>query len=310
MKKERITEEDFERMFDCGKNDFPPGFSSRLATVNTVYREAEREDIEEYTLDLLKRIQSPQITRTKEENLQAFEKGWGENLEALKIKGVTSESLKPGYFRPSNYLRYRKNLIIPDNPHIEYDLFNLAREVIFTKYLSPYETICEIGCGSCQNLFMLSELYPEKKLIGLDWTLSSSEIAGLLSKTLKRDIEGHLFDMMEPESDLSIKPAGAIITIHAMEQVGTNYGNLLSFILNAKPAIVLHYEPILDFYDENNLLDFLALSYCKKRNYLSGYLTALKALEKEGEIEIIEARRPYLGGVVHEASLVIWRPKG
>jgi hypothetical protein len=114
--------------------------------------------------------------------------------------------------------------------------------------------------------------------------------------------------MLNPSPDIILKPNSAVITIHSLEQLGQSYDKLLSFIMAAKPRIVVNYEPILEFYDEDNLLDYLALLYSSKRNYLSGYLTALRELEKQNKIEILQAYRPYLGGIIHEASLIVWRP--
>jgi hypothetical protein len=69
----------------------------------------------------------------------------------------------------------------------------------------------------------------------------------------------------------------------------------------------VNYEPIDEFYDPENLWDYLALKYSRKRGYLSGYLTSLQRLADAGRIEILEAIRPYLGGVYHEASLIAWK---
>jgi hypothetical protein len=55
--------------------------------------------------------------------------------------------------------------------------------------------------------------------------------------------------------------------------------------------------------------DALALAYSEKRDYLRGYLAALREKAAAGEVEIIEENRPYIGGVYHEASIVVWRPK-
>ncbi|MCX5667168.1 MAG: hypothetical protein NTY34_02515, partial [Candidatus Omnitrophica bacterium] len=91
-------------------------------------------------------------------------------------------------------------------------------------------------------------------------------------------------------------------------QLGSRHEKLLSFIMKAKPQIVLHYEPILEFYDQDNLLDYLAYMYSRKRNYLTGFWSALGKLEKEGRAKIMTACRPFIGGVIHEASLIVWRP--
>jgi len=64
----------------------------------------------------------------------------------------------------------------------------------------------------------------------------------------------------------------------------------------------------MEFYDEKNLFDYLALFYSEKRNYLSGFWTAIKQLEEEKKVEVIETYRPYLGGIIHEALMIVWRP--
>ncbi len=306
--KKRITREDFLRMFSCQLTELPEQLLSGLNRINTEYHEAGLIEFEQYVLDVLKLINLPGITRTKQQNLEAFEKGWEENLGSIISGNISLERLKPKYFRGSKFLRYNKKLIVTDNLDLEYDLFTLARYLLFTRYLSSAADIYELGCGSCQNLLMLSEIFPKKKLYGLDWTHASAKIAGLLAESRKREISGIIFDMMEPPADIFIKPHSAVFTIHALEQLGSNHRKLLSFIMAAKPEIVFHYEPIVEFYDPDKLLDYLALAYSQKRNYLSGFYTALRKLQEQNRIEILESRRPYLGGVIHEASLIVWRP--
>jgi hypothetical protein len=98
------------------------------------------------------------------------------------------------------------------------------------------------------------------------------------------------------------------VTIHALEQLGDGHGALLDWLAASRPALVLHYEPILEFYDRANLLDYLAVWYSERRRYLTGFWTELSARRHAGRIEIVDARRPGLGGVYHEASVIAWRP--
>ena len=114
--------------------------------------------------------------------------------------------------------------------------------------------------------------------------------------------------MTSPAQDFNVRPNSCVMTIHAMEQIGARHEAFIQFLLQKEPALVMHLEPILELYDETNLLDYLALVYSQKRNYLSGLLTSLRKLEQQKRIEIVQVLRPYIGGVVHEASLVLWRP--
>jgi len=302
----KIYPYDLLRMFNYGEDKLPKEFLAGLDRVNTEYREATPAEFEEYALYVLKLINSP-ITRTREENYEAWEQGIGEVLEGFIAGGLSPQALKPQYFRPIKFFRCQKKLVITENLNLEFELLSLVKYLLFARYLSSSENIYEFGCGSCHNLLTLSQMFPAKRLYGLDWAKASVKIARLLAKQGK-NIEGILFDMMEP-SDVIIKPNSALFTIHSLEQLGDQFGKLLAYIIAAKPDIVLNYEPIVEFYDEDNLLDYLALLYSGKRNYLSGFWTALCKLEEEKKVEIIEARRPYLGGIIHEASLVVWRPK-
>ncbi len=308
MTAQKVTAEDFERMFRFEDGTLPEFISRELESVVSAHHLADAQEQAEYVLDFLKRIEQQTITRTKAENLAAFESGWTENYNKLLRDGTSLNSLKPGYFRGNKFLRYNNQLVVSDNLQLEFDLFRIARHCIFYKYLNNRDTICELGCGSCQNILMLTEMFKDAALIAADWTNAAKKIADHLGSSLKRNISGHVLDMMEIK-DASFIPSGsAIITIHAFEQLGENFAGVLDFMIKSRPRIVVQYEPVLEYYSESNLYDFLALKYCRKRNYLENYLTALRKLEQEKKIEIISSYRPFLGGVLHESSLIVWRP--
>lgn len=304
----RITADDFCEMFRCDADELPEGFAQRLSKINTAYQSANRSQLEKYLLDMLDRIEKPWAKRSREENMNAFEKGWSENLELLKTEGVSEQTLRPRYFRNNKFLRYNRDLIVAQNTDIEYDLFVLARMIIFSRYLSGFDEICELGCGSCNNLYMLNKMFPNKTLRGFDWVPASPKIADYLAQTLNADISGGIFDMLSPDTNLNLDKSTAVITIHAMEQLGQNHGPFIDYLLHNKPGIVIHYEPIVELYDPQNLIDYLAIMYSRKRGYLSGYLTKLRQLENQNKLQILQQFRPNLGGVYHESSLIVWKP--
>lgn len=308
MTEQKVTAKDFERMFHFEEGTLPEFIRRELDNVASEHHPADAQEQAEYVLDFLKRIDQKTITRTKAENLAAFEAGWTENYNKLLRDGASLSSLKPGYFRGNKFLRYNNQLIVSDNLQLEFDLFRIARHCIFYKYLNSSDTICELGCGSCQNILMLAELFKDANLIAADWTCASKKIADQLGICLKRNISGHVLDMMDIKDAGFIPPGSSIVTIHAFEQLGTNFAGILDFMIKSRPKIVVQYEPVLEYYSESNLYDFLALKYCRKRNYLENYLAALKQLEQEKKIEIISTYRPFLGGVLHESSLIVWRP--
>ena len=304
----RITPKDFERMFKYDRGTLPYLIRDGIEKMESSCDYADVDEQQEYVLDFLKLIDEKRIVRNKAENLMAFEKGWSENYKKLLDFGPTFESLKPGYFRGNKFLRYNGGLVVSVNEQIEFDLFKLARHCIFDKYLKGYKTVCELGCGSGQNLLMLAELYKDIDITGYDWTCASKKIADHLGESLGRNISGNIYDMLDSSSSFLVPKGSAIVTIHAFEQLGKEYAKVLDDIIDREPGIVVQYEPILDLYDEGDLLDFLSLKYCKKRGYLEGYYDALKKLELEKKIEILDCFRPFLGGVLHESSVIVWRP--
>lgn len=299
--------EDFSRCFSPLFPELPKGFEEKFREINTGYRPASVVEREEYILEVLRTLSSRTIRRTREKNLEVWERGWGENYEMF-LRDPSEISLRPRYFRPARFFRLLRDIVIPENPNIEFELFNAVRSFLFSRFFGQAETVYELGAGSCQNILALSNIFPHLEIIGLDWTAASARIAELLGSTLKRKISGARFDLADPPERLSFKEDSFVFSIHALEQLGGNHEHLIDFLLRQKPRLVLHYEPILELFDDNNVYDVLARMYCRKRNYLRGYLTALKKLQKANKLEILHEFRPCIGGVHIEASLVVWRP--
>ena len=68
-------------------------------------------------------------------------------------------------------------------------------------------------------------------------------------------------------------------------------------------------EPITELLPQNQLLSYLSTKYFQKRNYLNGYLSFLKAREKEGTIEIHHtSRMPFGSFFIEGYSLIVWSP--
>jgi len=176
--------------------------------------------------------------------------------------------------------------------------------------LENVDNIYEFGCGSGHNLEFLHKLYPAKKLVGLDWSQSAVDLVNLFSEEISPNISGKIFDFFVPEkNDFSIMPNSAFITMGGLEQVGEKHKKYIDFILEKSPSIVINIEPIHEFYNKDNLSDFIAASYHEQRNYLKGYYTKLLELQESGLIEILTTKKINFGGLFHDGwSLLIWRP--
>jgi hypothetical protein len=189
----------------------------------------------------------------------------------------------------------------------ELNYYTVYRQFLFSTFLEPFDSIYEFGCGTGYNLAIMNSLFPGKRIMGLDWAESSVNIADALGTRLNAPISGQRFDYFQPDYDLEIPANSAVITLNSLEQIGGDYQAFLDFILAKKPALCINAEPILEMYDDNNLIDYLAIRYHKLRNYLCGYYGALKLLEAQGRIRIVSAQRVPVGNYFHEGySFIVW----
>ncbi len=145
----------------------------------------------------------------------------------------------------------------------------------------------------------------------MDWTKASQNIIKEINKLDENNkITGYNFNFFEPDYQINIPESSTVFTCNALEQVGENYKEFINFILDKKPDLCINFEPMPEFLDRNNLIDYLCIKYMEKRKYLKGYLAYLQQLEKENKIEIIYTKR-LLGGsyFIEGYPVVIWKPK-
>ena len=119
-------------------------------------------------------------------------------------------------------------------------------------------------------------------------------------------VSGQWFDMFSPDKTCQIEPNSAVVTLDSMEQLGGRFGPFLDYLLLQSPKLCVHIEPLHELYDTSILPDYLAAAYSKRRNYLDGFLTALRELEQSSEIIIHDVRK-ILGSLYQDGwSLVVW----
>lgn len=262
-------------------------------------------------LRALEQLERTDLVTVGGNDASRWERGWGEILERVRTHGVTLANLLPQYFH-YDILRYDGDWIRIAAPDFEYRVYDSFRRVLFPRHLAGFDRLIDIGCGTAASLLTLHDLFPEAVLVGCDWAVPSQELVQLIAAHLQRPLRGVRFNMLTLEGgdQLEIDARTAVLTMHSMEQLGASWALMLDFLLARRPGLCLHIEPIRELYDPASLFDALALRYHEKRNYLSGYLTALRAKAAEGLVEIKETRRLRFGSAFHEGySLVVWAPR-
>ncbi|MFC1943180.1 class I SAM-dependent methyltransferase [Chloroflexota bacterium] len=306
----QVTLEDFARSFGTTVEDISDECRKLIAKTDFRYRILAGEERDKVLLDVLQKIESDQQIIGAAERQATWEKGWEENLQDFIQSGYALDKLVPKFIRPNQAIRLDRNYIMPSNPNFELDYFSVFRLWLYTKYLKEFESIYEFGCGTGFNLVVLAQLYPEKKLHGLDFVPSSVELVNKLGEVYGWKMTGHFFDMLSPDDNFGIDDNSAVFTIGAIEQLASNFEAFLQFLLKRAPKLCLHVEPTIELYDENNLVDYLAMKFHRKRGYTEDYLTRLRELEAQDKIEILKVKRPFWGSLYMEGyTYMIWKPR-
>jgi hypothetical protein len=256
-------------------------------------------------------IREEQLRRSGDDDPAVWIKGWGEVAASLATQPITREALRPQYFRGEPICRLFGHYIRPLAREFEYDVGLALRRIIFDEFLGNASTIVECGCGTGINLLLLSERFPAAGLVGADWAPVCSDILAQMARQSGRAIRGEVFNMLTATGwSTPIAPGATFLTVHAMEQLGEHWPRFYDFLIAQRPALCLHIEPLLEYYDAADAFDLRAADYHRKRGYLRGFLPHVLGLRDTGKADLIAARRVAFGGLYHEAySILAWRPK-
>ena len=241
--------------------------------------------------------------------LENWNSEWRKVLDRVRAFGPSIDNLRPNYFQYRT-LRLDGEFVFTHDPLFEHHAYIIFLRILFSKYLSGQSKIVDLGCGPGTSLFLLNQMEIGTELVGADCIKEAQETVNIIGRATTSNIRGLQFNMKTLEGGEALNLAGAaVITLHAMEQLGKDYRNLLDFLIAAGPSIVLHLEPLEELYDSGCLFDKLALTHHRQRGYLTGYLTNIRKLAAEKRIEIFAEKRLKFGSTWHEAySLIVWRP--
>lgn len=302
----KITSADIESRYGEKISQY---LKSKIKQYDFQYRLATKSERDEFIRRSVDVLLDENIVKSGEHRRQDWERGWGENLSEYKVNN-SLESIKPKYFGKYNCVRWNQDFIIPLSSDFEKNSLYLVQDWVFDKYLRSVKSIYEFGCGTGHNLLRIREINKNATLWGLDWAKSSQRIIDKIRESgVDKKIFSGNFDFFKPNENFKIEGDSAVITIAALEQVGENFKSFIDYVIHQKPGICIHIEPIYELLDPNNLLDYLSVRYFKKRNYLWGLTNYLREQEDNGKVQIIEAKRSYIGSLFIDGySVLIWKP--
>ncbi|SBS25419.1 hypothetical protein MAQ5080_00259 [Marinomonas aquimarina] len=304
---EKVTLADIEYCFGVDKSELSDAFMARYEQLNLHYRRPGKEERDGIILEVLRKIESDKQKIAAKERKDVWHNGWQENLDAFRASGGDFESLTPKFIRHGQPIRFRGDYIIPENNRFEYDFLRLFQYWLFEKYLKDCSEVYEFGCGTGLNLELISKIFPDKTLHGLDFVQSSVDLIDEIHRYHDIKVSGHLFDMTQPDQSLIIREGAGVFTFGSLEQLAGNIQPILAYFLASKAKIFLHVEPTIEKYDENRLFDFLAMKFHSKRGYSQGLVATLEHLHEQGTITLEQIHRLNFGSLFMEGyTLYVW----
>lgn len=303
-----ITLKDLSINFGCDVSDFSYRFINFFNTLDMRYESIEGDEEKQVILDILKKIDKDSQKIGAQERIAVWYNGWEENLNDF-ITSKEESAIVPKFIRPNKIIRFGGKYIKPKNSFFEKNLCKLIQFYIYHTFISEdIENVYEFGCGSGFNLLALSKIREDVNLYGSDFVQSAVDLINEMANHYDIKMRGDIFDMIEPDYNYDIKNNSCIFTFGAVEQLASKFENFVDYLLVKKPKVCFHIEPTVEFYDEKNLFDYLAIKFHKQRGYSEGFVPYLKKLEEEGKIEIDTLHRFNFGSKFMEGyQLVAWR---
>jgi SAM-dependent methyltransferase len=281
----------------------------KISKYNFLYSDLAAEEHEMAINQIKEATKKPPIISGKHRK-KDWESGWRENALAY-LKSGSLKEIVPKYFNKFPYVRWNNKLIKPETKNFEYEMLCALQYQVFSRWFHDCSHIYEFGCGTGHNLLRVNEAVTGCNLYGLDWSSSSQELIEYLKNDGKLDCDSAKFDFFNPNYEYKIEENSGIYTMAALEQVGQNFKPFVDFLLYKKPRICVNIEPLVELFSPSDLeLDRLCVKYCERRNYLTGYLSFLRELEKDGKINILQCNRNSIGSLFIEGySILVWQVK-
>ena len=308
----KITKKDFAEEFGVEVENLPKIVTDIIDGGDFDIEFAKGLEKEKEILYALKKLaEDTQVVATPERKF-VWNNGWNENREEFKRARSEKElfrALIPKYYHPGNSFRWKQEFVRGKNPFVEYEIFDVIRTYILATYAPPYETVYEFGCGTGHNLVRLVQMFPRKFVTGLDFVPSAIELLKDINRKFGYNIHGKLFDMIHPDYNFHLQRNSCVFTFYSIEQLNKNTKSIVDYLLAEKPSLCVHCEPVLESYDDDVLIDWIAKQFHLKRGYELGLLKNIQNLEESGKAVIKKIKRIRFGSLTHEpCTLIVWQP--
>ena len=307
---EKLTLKDVADLLGTTEGEFSEECRKIFLESNFRYQTLPEDKARELMRELEEQIASGKFSVAGKAKKARWDEGWNENLKEFLENDLSLDAVVPKYMHPVEIIRLNGAYVAPEDPNFEFRLRSIMKCWLFGKYFSSTDPIYEFGCGPGINLVPLAQMFPKKTFYGLDWVEAPKKIIDELGRKYGWNMKGEVFDMFAPNEAFRIEKSGGVLLFSALEQLGTDFETFLDYLIRNKPSVVVHIDSLQELYNLEDPFDRVAFKFAEKRNYLSGYVTKIKELERQGKIKIEKIHHVRFGHMqfFDAYSYDVWRP--
>ena len=120
---QEISVDDFAALLGITTPELPPDCRELIETFHSEYRILDGKERDNVILEILKKIESSDLTRAGNESKARWQKDWDDNLKEFVDSGYDISSLAPLFLRRDRPIRFKGEYIKPMDPHFELALY-------------------------------------------------------------------------------------------------------------------------------------------------------------------------------------------
>ncbi len=142
-----LTLERLAELFGSSEEEIVAYCKDQIASLDFRYGKLEGEERDQLILKVLSIVDGNEVSKSGEDRLYDWEKGWSENFEEFKEGKDDIEKLVPKYFKKNVPIRLSGEYVQPMQDDFVLNLTKVFRSYLFQKYFQSVEHIHEFGCG-------------------------------------------------------------------------------------------------------------------------------------------------------------------
>lgn len=258
-----------------------------------------------------------QRVRDKADTDREYEREtWGVFLDRLESEGrldqATVELIDGWLCEPDEIFAYSHGdeLFADRFQDVHARFIDLTRA--YLARFSPAPALVELGSGYGMVLLKIAA-HPDFAGVTIqaaEYTPSGARLTALCAANQGLDVEVGRCDFLDtPLCDLDIAPGAVLFTFFAASCVPELPDSFITQLAELKPKAVVHFEPVYEHQQGEQLIDLLRRRYIELNDYNQNLLTLVNKHQQAGHLKVVLEDANFFGdNPFFPASVIAWTP--